>query len=1007
MSKTVQWKRGNTTVNSTYVGAEGEITVNVDNWNLHVHDGTTPGGYVIDSSNGGGSYSNLTVTGNISTGNLNVAYILNANTLVTTGNITAPYFIGNGSLLTGIASYSNANVVAYGQTGWNGNIIPAANAVYTLGNITNQWANLWVADNTIYIGNIALGINNSNILTINSEPILSNNSNTTIGTTGNITAGNLSTYRITGSFGNITNLLGIESLEFSNSTEIDGTTGNDSLGNILLTGNITSDYFIGNGSLLTGVTSYSNAEVVSYGETGWSGNIIPSTNNTFTLGNITNQWANLWVANNTIYLGNIAIGINDANVLTVNGQPTLSNDSNTTINTDGNLTAGNLIGYRTTSTFGNITNLLGVESLEFTDGSEIDGTTGNASLGNLILSGNITGSNTLTIQVPAGGSSKLTNRIDETINASYSGSWDTAEWINSGGTGIISILNASGSMRRYLELRMAVANPNTATFTINGEPTVYTFNGWNYNQSTGITEIYLAEVPASSPTVVTSLNFSAQVRNIIELNDDENQLNLQSYSGWPIKIRSGYEGDVNINAGDDITIEAGDKTRSDSSGGFIGIYSGKGGDADNDDAGGSGGFLNLYAGYGGDASNDYSAGSGGGVELRAGNGGSARASAGQQAGTGGMLTIAAGQGGNNDGDTSLGAIGGDLYLYGGDSTSNGTQGGSILIYAGSGGTNAGSGNVTIRTSNNAGMAVTSWTFDYTGNLTLPSNIASINYSNGFPYVGSSYSNANVVAYSEAGFEGNIIPAVNATYTLGNITNQWANLWVANNTIYLGNIAIGVNDSNVLTVNGQPTLSNNSNTTINTDGNITAGNLYAYRITGSFGNIANVVGVESLEFTNGSEINGTTGNASLGNITASGNVSGNYFVGNGSFLTGITAGSNYTNSNVVNLLSNFGSNTIVTTGNVTAGNLIGNISITGNVTGTSANVTLVAGAYSTVFDNGGTATLPGALQLAVYANTTVRDTAIPSPTPGMMIYVTGTGMQVRGATGWNTIAGSGT
>ena len=50
---------------------------------------------------------------------------------------------------------------------------------------------------------------------------------------------------------------------------------------------------------------------------------------------------------------------------------------------------------------------------------------------------------------------------------------------------------------------------------------------------------------------------------------------------------------------------------------------------------------------------------------------------------------------------------------------------------------------------------------------------------------------------------------------------------------------------------------------------------------------------------------------------------------------------------------------------------------------------------------------GAIGLAVYANTTVRDSSITSPTPGMMIYVTGTGMQVRGATSWNTIAGSGT
>ena len=50
---------------------------------------------------------------------------------------------------------------------------------------------------------------------------------------------------------------------------------------------------------------------------------------------------------------------------------------------------------------------------------------------------------------------------------------------------------------------------------------------------------------------------------------------------------------------------------------------------------------------------------------------------------------------------------------------------------------------------------------------------------------------------------------------------------------------------------------------------------------------------------------------------------------------------------------------------------------------------------------------GAFQLAVYANATARDATITAPTSGMMIYVTGVGMQVRGATSWNTIAGSGT
>jgi len=50
---------------------------------------------------------------------------------------------------------------------------------------------------------------------------------------------------------------------------------------------------------------------------------------------------------------------------------------------------------------------------------------------------------------------------------------------------------------------------------------------------------------------------------------------------------------------------------------------------------------------------------------------------------------------------------------------------------------------------------------------------------------------------------------------------------------------------------------------------------------------------------------------------------------------------------------------------------------------------------------------GNFNLPVYANTTVRDSSITSPQPGMMIFVTGTGMQVRGAAAWNTVAGTAT
>ena len=46
-----------------------------------------------------------------------------------------------------------------------------------------------------------------------------------------------------------------------------------------------------------------------------------------------------------------------------------------------------------------------------------------------------------------------------------------------------------------------------------------------------------------------------------------------------------------------------------------------------------------------------------------------------------------------------------------------------------------------------------------------------------------------------------------------------------------------------------------------------------------------------------------------------------------------------------------------------------------------------------------------MQLPVYASNVTRDTAIPAPAPGMMIFVTGDGMQVRGASTWNTVGGT--
>jgi hypothetical protein len=124
------------------------------------------------------------------------------------------------------------------------------------------------------------------------------------------------------------------------------------------------------------------------------------------------------------------------------------------------------------------------------------------------------------------------------------------------------------------------------------------------------------------------------------------------------------------------------------------------------------------------------------------------------------------------------------------------------------------------------------------------------------------------------FPGDLLPQANLGGNLGSEQYQWQDLWVSNNTIYINSVPLTLTAGNVLTVNGEAVLSNDSDTAISTTGNITA----------------------------------------------------DYFIGNGSQLTGIVAVSSYGNANVVANLAALGSNPISTTGNVTAGYFIGNGSL---------------------------------------------------------------------------------
>ena len=262
---------------------------------------TIPGNITPDTANSfnlgttANRFNQIWANGNISGGN-----ILAAGQVSATGNITANYYFGNGSQLTGLPeTYSNANVANYLPT-YSGNI-GAGNIIFT--------SNSGVA----YVNNIT-GLSGQPVviqsdgtedINLNADTIRvgDNNADATIGThgTGDLILrthiGDASQGNITirdGASGNIdiqTNGSGV--------VNITGTAGLRVADGISAVGNITGNYFFGNGSQLTGiVSSYGDSNVATF-LANYGANTISSTGNITTTGIFTasNTTANLRVAN--------------------------------------------------------------------------------------------------------------------------------------------------------------------------------------------------------------------------------------------------------------------------------------------------------------------------------------------------------------------------------------------------------------------------------------------------------------------------------------------------------------------------------------------------------------------------------------------------------------------------------------------------------------------------------------------------------------------------------------
>jgi hypothetical protein len=223
--------------------------------NAVVTGNVTANYFVGDGSNltgiSGGSSFDTTQTLTLS--NVTTGLSVTSNALVT-GNVTANYFVGDGSNLTGVAATVNST-----------DDVPegSSNLYYTDARV-NDHLNIsgasggqvltWNGSDYAWTVNGSGGLDTSQTLGLtNVTTGLSVTSNALI--TGNVTAN-----YFMGDGSNLTGISGGSSFDTTQTLTLSNvTTGLSVTSNALVTGNVTANYFIGDGSNLTGVSATVNS----------------------------------------------------------------------------------------------------------------------------------------------------------------------------------------------------------------------------------------------------------------------------------------------------------------------------------------------------------------------------------------------------------------------------------------------------------------------------------------------------------------------------------------------------------------------------------------------------------------------------------------------------------------------------------------------------------------------------------------------------------------------------
>jgi microcystin-dependent protein len=188
------------------------------------------------------------------------------------GNVTANYFVGNGSQLTGM--YSNTNVEAYLPT-YTGNLAALTGNVTTTANVSANYV----------LGNGSQLASVNAVSVLGSVPSVAANVDSLVQRDSN---GNVTANYFVGNGSQLTGMYSNTNVEAYLPTY----TGNLAAltGNVTTTANVSGNFFIGNGSQLTGLPEgYANSKVEAYLPT-YTGNLAALTGNVTTTANISGSF---------------------------------------------------------------------------------------------------------------------------------------------------------------------------------------------------------------------------------------------------------------------------------------------------------------------------------------------------------------------------------------------------------------------------------------------------------------------------------------------------------------------------------------------------------------------------------------------------------------------------------------------------------------------------------------------------------------------------------------------